>query len=203
MLHKHYQQTDFIMKFKSKSFATFCLISSLMLAVGCGSDDPAPVNEEELITTLRLTFAGTGTTSETVTATFTDLDGPGGNDPVITNPVTLQANGTYSVTVEFLNEAESPAENITEEVSEESDEHQVFFVVSNTLNMSYQYSDTDSNNRPLGLSGLVTTAAASTGTLQVLLIHEPNKSAQGVSSGDPTNAGGETDISVSFNFTIQ
>lgn len=191
------------MKFQIKALLVFSLITTIFFTLGCSSDDPTPINEEELITTLRVTFVGTGTTTGTVIATFTDLDGPGGNDPVITNPVTLQGNGTYSVSVEFLNEAESPAEDITEEVSEESDEHQVFFVVSNALNMSYQYSDTDSNNRPLGLSGFVTTAAASTGTLQVLLIHEPNKSAQGVANGDPTNAGGETDISVSFNMSIQ
>jgi hypothetical protein len=191
------------MKFRLKVLFVFSLISTMLFTLSCSSDDPTPVNEEELITTLRLTFVATGATNGTVIATFTDIDGPGGDDPVITNPVTLQANGTYSVSVEFLNEAESPAEDITEEVNSESDEHQVFFVVSNALNLSYQYGDSDSNNQPLGLQGSVTTAAASTGTLQVLLIHEPNKSAQGVANGDPTNAGGETDISVSFNISVQ
>jgi hypothetical protein len=191
------------MKFHLRALLVFSLISTMLFTLGCSSDDPTPVNQEELITTLRLTFVGTGSTTETVIATFTDLDGPGGSDPVITKPVTLQANRTYSVSVEFLNEAESPAEDITEEVNSESDEHQVFFVVSNTLNLNYQYGDTDANNQPLGLQGLVTTAAASSGTLQVLLIHEPNKSAQGVANGDPTNAGGETDISVSFDVTVQ
>jgi hypothetical protein len=189
---------------KIKQLSSYlCLLFAFMIVVGCSSDDPEPVNQEELITTVTVTFTGTGSTTGSVVATFTDLDGPGGNSPVITNPVTLQANGTYAVTVAFLNEAESPAENITEEVSEESDEHQVFFVASSGLSLNYQYADTDSNNLPLGLLGTVTTGAASTGTLQVLLIHEPVKTATGVSAGNPTNAGGETDISVSFNMAIQ
>ena len=36
-----------------------------------------------------------------------------------------------------------------------------------------------------------------------MLRHEPDKSAAGVSSGDITNAGGETDIEVSFNVIIE
>ncbi|HBK71516.1 MAG TPA: type 1 periplasmic binding fold superfamily protein, partial [Flavobacteriaceae bacterium] len=36
-----------------------------------------------------------------------------------------------------------------------------------------------------------------------ILRHEPNKSASGVSDGDITNAGGETDIEVIFNITVQ
>lgn len=191
------------MKHINKYLAAIFLIASFSFATSCSSDDPEPVNEEELITTVTVTFTGTGTTTGSVVATFRDIDGPGGNAPEITNPVTLQANGTYSVRVEFLNEAESPVEDITEEVSEEADEHQVFFVASSGLNFNYAYGDTDADSRPLGLLGTVTTGAASSGTLEVILIHEPNKTAQGVSAGNPANAGGETDINVSFNIAIQ
>ena len=41
------------------------------------------------------------------------------------------------------------------------------------------------------------------GTITVTLRHEPNKDAAGVSSGDIANAGGETDIEVTFNVEIQ
>ena len=180
----------------------YFLLAMLAVSVfSCDSDDPEPVNEEELITTLRVTFTGTGNTTGTEVATFQDLDGAGGDDPIITNPI-LETNGTYNVTVEFLNETESPAEDITEEVEEEGDEHQVFFV-STGADFTYAYNDEDGNNNPIGLEGTVTTGAAGTGTLQVLLIHEPNKTATGVADGNPANAGGETDISVTFNLTIQ
>ncbi len=172
----------------------------ILIASACGSDDPEPVNEEELITTVRVTF--TSATNPTVEATFTDLDGPGGTDPVLLNP-TLVANATYTVAVEFLNEQESPAEDITEEVEEEADEHQVFIVPGTGLNLTYAYDDEDGDGNPIGLRGIVTTGAASSGNLTLTLLHEPEKNAANVSSGDPTNANGETDVSVTFTVTIQ
>ncbi|KYG79002.1 hypothetical protein [Roseivirga echinicomitans] len=191
------------MKFTRIKLYSLAVFAALLTTTACGSDDPEPVNEEELITTLKVTFTGTGPNEgETVEAIFKDLDGTGGDDPEITNPVELAANGSYDVSVAFLNEAESPAENITLEVEEEGDEHQVFFVANN-INFTYQYGDEDVNTKPIGLSGSVLLGAAGTGTLQVLLIHEPDKDASGVSTGSPTNAGGETDISVTFNVTIK
>lgn len=184
-----------INKIKYLSFAVMILIAS-----ACSSDDPDPVNEEELITTVRVTFASAA--NPDVTATFTDLDGPGGTDPVTVNP-TLVANTTYTVSVEFLNEQENPAEDITAEVAEEDDEHQVFFVIGTGLNATYAYTDQDGNGNPLGLSGTFATGAAGAGNLTLTLIHEPVKDAANVSSGDPTNAQGETDVEVTFNVTVQ
>lgn len=175
----------------------------LMLSVftACDSDDPEPVNEEELITTVELTFTNDNDASDVVSASFTDLDGEGGNDPIIDN-ISLMANATYTLTVKFLNEEETPAEDITEEVEEEDEDHQVFYVATGA-EFTYAYGDQDSNQNPLGLTGTVTTGAASNGTLQVILIHEPNKTAAGVRDGDPTNAGIESDIDVTFNLSIQ
>lgn len=174
----------------------------VLVATSCDSDDPEPVNEEELITTLNVTFTNTSNASDIVTATFRDLDGEGGNDGVTTNP-TLSANTTYTVTVEFLNEAETPTEDITEEVGEEADEHQVFFITGAGLNFTYAYGDQDGDGNPVGLTGTGTTAGASSGSMDVVLVHEPTKTAAGVSDGDISNAGGEEDIRVRFTVTIQ
>ncbi|MCE7995388.1 MAG: type 1 periplasmic binding fold superfamily protein [Roseivirga sp.] len=184
----------------------FKWLLSLTLAVlvitGCDSDDPDPVDEPELITTMNVTFTNTADATDVVTATFRDLDGEGGNDGVTTNP-TLSANASYTVTVEFLNESDTPAEDITAEVREEDEEHQVFFISGANLNLTYAYGDQDADNNPIGLTGTATIGAAGSGTLDVVLVHEPMKSATGVSSGDITNAGGEEDIRVQFTVTIQ
>lgn len=192
------------MKNLMKQSAKGVLSMFLMLTVftACDSDDPEPVNEEELITTVKLTFTNTANAQDVVTANFQDLDGEGGNAPTI-DGITLSANSTYTLTVQFLNEQESPAEDITEEVEEEDEEHQVFFVASGGAEFTYEYGDQDDDQNPLGLTGTATTGAAGSGTLQVLLIHEPNKSGSGVSAGDPTNAGGESDVDVTFSLTIQ
>lgn len=186
------------MNLKIKNFwMLLALLVSASVFTGCDNDDPEPVNEEELITTVRVTFTNQANAGDVVVATFTDIDGEGGDDPITVNP-TLSANATYTVGVEFLNESETPAEDITEEVEEEGDEHQVFMVVSGGLNLTYEYGDTDGNGNPLGLTGTAATGAASTGTLNVVLRHEPKKPNTGLA-----DAGGETDITVDFAVTIQ
>ncbi|MDZ4846690.1 MAG: hypothetical protein SH857_14205 [Chitinophagales bacterium] len=168
---------------------------------GCKDDSPDPVNEEELITTLRLTF--TPTAGSPVVLQYQDLDGDaGGNPPVLTGD-TLNANTAYAVVVEVLNESVDPADNITEEVEEEGEEHQFFFQFSSALNLSFTYSDLDAGGYPIGLASSAQAGAASMGTLTVTLRHEPNKHATGVEDGDMTNAGGETDIEVTFDVVIQ
>ncbi len=176
------------------SLTTFALFS-------CTDDnEPEPVNEEELITTVSLVFAGDN--GETKTFTFQDLDGTGPDTPTVSLD-TLSPNTTYSVNVLFLNATENPAESITDEVREEGTDHQVFFGISPTLNISFMYNDADSEGKPIGLLTDFTTGAASSGKLAVILRHEPNKSAANVSDGDITNAGGETDIEVEFDVVIE
>ncbi len=85
------------------------------------------VNEEELITTVIMTFTPQGG-GNALEFRFTDLDGTGGNAPVIAAD-DLPDSTTFDVTVQFLNESENPAEDITAEVLAEAEEHQVFFVV--------------------------------------------------------------------------
>lgn len=191
------------MKLMIKNFwMFFSLLLAVSLITACDDDDPGPVNEEELITTVNVTFTNQANAGDVVQASFVDLDGPGGNAPVITNP-SLAANANYDVRVEFLNESETPAEDITEEVVEEGEEHQVFMIVTGGLNVTYSYGDQDASGNPIGVEGSITTGATSDGNLNLVLRHEPAKEAAGVSDGDITNAGGETDISVNFTVTIQ
>ena len=175
-----------------------------VLAFGsCKEDDPEdPVieNEEEVITTLRFTLTPDGGGTPIVLL-YTDLDGDGGDDPVITVE-NLAANTTYSGALELLNESESPAEDITEEIEEEDEEHQFFF--STTVSeLDIAYADMDSNGDPIGLATTVTTGTANSGTLTIILRHEPDKGGAGVSDGDITNAGGETDIEVTFDVVVE
>ena len=165
------------------------------------SDDPIIINEEEVITTVTatLTPVGGGTV---ITLQSRDLDGDGPNVPVITISGNLAPNTTYSGAIEVLNESVTPAENITEEVEEEGDEHQFFFTPTNNV-VTVAYADMDINGDPIGIEFTLTTTNASSGNLTVTLIHEPNKNAAGVSSGDITNAGGETDAEATFAIGVQ
>lgn len=177
----------------------------LVALAGCKEKDPvAPtpplVNESEVITTLILTFTDPEL-NETFELRFRDLDGDGGNEPVITT-VPLPTGRAFNLSVRLLDESGSSAVELTGEVLQEGTEHQFFFAVEGP-NLSISYSDQDSNGKPIGLQNLAISGAASTGTLRVTLRHELDKSAAGVSTGDITNAGGDTDIEVLFPIVLE
>lgn len=186
-----------------KTIKTLSLIFASILVLGltsCSSDDdnttPQPVNEEEVITTLILTLTSNG--NPTVTMTSDDPDGDGPNDLVITVSGDLVAGASYQGTVQVLNRTEDPAENITEEVEEEDDEHQFFFFV-NGVDLATTYENFDGDGNPLGTEITVDAGAASSGTYLVVLRHEPKKP----NDGSLADAGGETDLEVTFPVTVQ
>jgi hypothetical protein len=168
---------------------------------GCDNEDPDPVNEEELITTVTLTLTPQGG-GDPVVFQFKDPDGIGGAAPVVSVD-TLAPGTAYAGALTLLNESVNPAEDIGDEVEEEGEEHQFFFQVSAGLELTFTYNDQDAGGTPLGLKTNWTTGAAGTGTLKIILRHEPNKSAAGVADGDITQAGGETDVEVEWPVVIQ
>lgn len=187
------------------------LILLLILAIvftGCSDDDPpAPVNEEEVITTMTIIL--TPPSGADIVLKHFDEDGEGPDDPIVTvdgvetNQVTLATGTTYTGSIELLNETEDPAENITEEVQEEADEHQFFYTIGTGLDVTTTYEDEDGDGNPIGVEFTLTANTASSGDLTFTLRHEPNKSASGVAGGDMTNADGETDISETFSITVE
>ncbi|SHK14165.1 hypothetical protein SAMN04488007_2147 [Maribacter aquivivus] len=174
------------------------LALSLMATVmtSCSSDDDTPevVNEEEIITTMTVTLTSA---DGTATLQSQDLDGDGPNAPVITAD-NLTANTTYSGSIELLNETETPAEDITEEVAEESDEHQFFFGLTGSL-AEVTYTDTDEDGNPIGIEFELTTGDAGSGTITITLRHEPKKP----NDGTTADAGGETDIAQTFTVVVE
>lgn len=171
--------------------------------VSCSDDDnPTPVNEEEVITTMTATLTSTDGET-TITLQTQDLDGDGPDAPVVTVSGNLAANTTYNGRLELLNETTSPAESITEEITEEADEHQFFFQATSSSLATFSYSDTDENGYPIGLDFVITTGSAGNGSITITLKHEPNKAGIGVSEGDIANAGGETDISATFDIIVE
>ena len=179
-----------------KSNFKFLLMGLLsVVIISCSKDDdsPEPINEEEVITTMTVVL-----NPGNITLKSQDLDGDGPNPPSVTVSGNLSANTTYTGSVTFLNELESPAEDITEEVEEEDDEHQVIFVSSGVA-LSVSDLNKDGNGNDLGTQFSLNTAAAGSGTLRIVLRHEPTKPNDGTLAG----AGGETDIDVSFNVTVE
>ena len=189
------------------------LLSAILLLAACGDDGPPGGNEGEVITSVILTFQD-GPSEESFE--FDDPDGDGGDPPTI-DPVNIPA-GTYTVTVAFENRLESPPEDITAEVADESTEHQVFFTGTAVdgpasdqpgAPLTHSYTDLDDNDLPIGLTNQIL-AGSGTGELTVTLRHmppvndQPTKTADTaamVRDGGFASIGGENDVQVTFMVT--
>ena len=178
-------------------FFKYALLASTLIFASCSDDDntPDPVNEEEVITTLTVTL---DSGSDTVVMQYQDLDGDGPDAATVTVSGSLNANTTYDGSIVLLNETESPAENVTEEIEEEDDEHQFFYTVGSGLDVATDYANFDGDGNPLGTLFVLNVGSASSGGLTFTLRHEPNKPNTGLE-----NAGGSTDIEVTFDVTVE
>lgn len=169
----------------------FLLVCSLVL-VACDSDDPDDdgPGEEELITRVTVTFTDPNGISENYSAR--DADGDGADFELET--ITLQTNTIYSARIEVADDINN--EDITEEVEDEAEEHQFWYLPSANLSdrITVNYVDQDANGLPLGIefSVVVSDGEAATGTLQVVLSHYDEGPKDGTTLSD------ESDVDVSF-----
>jgi hypothetical protein len=178
----------------------------------CDEEAPGKEDAPELITEVRLTFTPTGSGTPVVVSAI-DPDGPGVLD-LIAEDISLDAGTAYSLSIEFFNGLLDPTEDeydITAEVSEEADEHMLFFSWDggfseptgngniDNRNDPVNYTDEDSGGLPLGLNTTWRTASdASTGsTFRIVLKHQPDLKT--ASSGATV---GETDVDVEFTLNI-
>lgn len=163
--------------------------------VSCGPDDPEPVNEEEVITTVEVTLTPSAG-GVPVTLKFVDADGEQGSiAPLITVSSTLKAANTYDATVRFLNETVTPTEDISLEVEEESNDHLICFDAS--ANISIQYEDIDAKGLPLGLRTSWLTEQVGPAAVTLSLRHQA-----GTKTGECPGSG-ETDVEVTFDLMIE
>ena len=191
---------------KKQTFLLPLFILSLIFT-GCSDDDDHddhshPVNEEEVITTVEVTLSD-GTNSYVLI--WEDLDGDGPDLPIITG-ATIPSN-SYDAEIQLYNKTLDPTDDeyvVTTEILEEDVDHQFFFNASNGLNVfDFVYADADVDGNPIGQQFIIEDVSGSGGDLNIVLLHAPNKNAVGVSDGDITNAGGDTDIDITFPIIVQ
>ena len=201
----------------------------LSLSLGACGDDVGDVeaskmidghneNPNEVITSLRLTFSPlTGEETFSVSWSDPDLSPIPGVDDIV-----LQYGRTYRVELEVFNELEIPVEDITPEIRDEIDEHQVFFVGSSvegpaaTTNpnaiIQQLYDDVDNYGYPIGLKSTIVSTNTGRGVLSIQLRHLPmlkgellkteGLAALMANEGEQAMPG-STDISVDFNIRVE
>jgi hypothetical protein len=193
---------------------TPCAILIPLLFAAC-ADDGGNLNAQEVITTVILEFQPDGGGTPVI-AEFDDPDGNGGDPPTI-DPIDLTA-GVYTLTVRFENRLEDPAEDITQEVEDESADHLLLFTGSAVVGpatdnasgpLAHEYADTDENGLPIGLANSIS-AGPGGGELTVTLRHMPAElppvkaedTVDLVREGGVAAIGGSTDAQVTFDVTV-
>jgi hypothetical protein len=198
--------------FIKPSIALFLFI----LVFACSKDeDPEPANEEEVITLVTLEVTKVGS-SETITYNFEveghahddeddddDDDDHDGHEGEHTE-IELEPNSSYNVSMLIYNDTDpNNIENITLEVIEEADEHQIYYAITDELSgfsIASASNDTrDSDGNPLFLKTTWTTIGETSGDVVGYLIHEPTSK-----TGSTRNDfGGATDFEIEFEVHVE
>lgn len=183
---------------KTKLFvgALFCLT----LITSCSSDDdnPPPVNPEEIITNVTLTFTNNANAADIVTLASV---APDGQDGTSTETITgnFTSGATYALSLAITNASETPADDVlNDDIIPEADEH-FFTYAINSVNLTMTR-DGDDINGPdgskLGVNTTWVAGAASTGNIQIKLTHEPTSTDDSGGFGSVT--GGSEDLNITF-----
>lgn len=181
---------------------TLAMMITVLALSGCKDpfhDDHA--NEEhDAITTVSLRFENTNDSNDIVTAVWEDIDGIGGANPNRIDSIFLKKAATYTCNVSFENRSVTPVINVTQDILNDRNYHQVFYDLSSYLGQ-ITVEDLDARSLPVGLQFRTTTpmdASAVPGQLKLSLYHYDDESEK-----TGTTRGSETDIEVAFPTFVQ
>lgn len=183
-------------QFKFYSLFAAVIISLSAFLYSCKPEEHNHGDEHDAIVKVQLVFTDSATNTAAGTFTWSDPDGIGGNNPTQIDTIQLNASKVYTVAlmVYALHDG-THEENITADILAEKNDH--LFVYKNiTGNLSVVVTDKDDNNLPIGIESKWVTGTFSSGSVNVLLRHQP-----GVKDGSETP--GDTDVDVTFPVNIQ
>jgi hypothetical protein len=169
--------------------------------------------DTEVISRVELTFTPVGG-GDPLTFAFSDPDGDGGMSGTAER-IELAAGTQYTLELRFSNDLADPAEDITADIEAEAEDHFVFILADAGLTHAYADLESDygsnaiGDDLPVGLVDTITTDAAGTGTLRVMLRHLPELNGQPQKTSDlpqqfldGEDLPGSADVDVSFELTV-
>lgn len=188
-----------------------------VLIFACSKDeDPEPAHEEEIVTLVTLEVSKVGS-SETIKYNF-EVEGHDHDDHEEEEEedddhddhdgehteIELEANSSYNVSMFIYNDTDpNNIENITQEIIDEKDEHQVFYAITDELSgfsIEPASDDTvDSNGNSLYIKTTWTTTGETSGDVVGYLIHEPTQK----TGTTRTDFGGATDFEIDFEVHVE
>lgn len=193
-------------------------LSLFILILSCSKDsDPDPVHEEEVITLVILEVTKVGS-SETMKYNFEveghdhgeedheeEEEGDDHDDHDGEHlEIELEANSSYNVSMMIYNDTDPDnIEDVTTEIIEEVDEHQIFYAITDELSgfsiSSASNDPKDSNGYPLFQKTTWTTTGETSGDVVGYLFHEPTSK-----TGSTRNDfGGAVDFEIEFEVHVE
>ena len=186
----------------------FAFLAVALAFVGCDTNEPDPINPEELITQVTLTFTNAADAADTITITASDPDGDGAGLTFSPVSASLRQGASYNATIELRDTINDT--DITEEIEEESEEHLFRYALSPSsagtvtiTDSESDYTTEDENGAGDLLVGLafdvaVDAGASGNGTLNTTLFHfddAPKTSSTATSD--------EIDVDIDFPVTFE
>ena len=132
----------------------------------CSKDDPDGINEQEFISNVIISVTSPDGTLQTIDWDLSETN---------MDTINLKANSNYSVGLSFENRSDpTDIEDVTLEIIDEADEHQVFFEFADvSVDVTSASDDTKDGSRGVLLKSVWNASSTGSGIVRVYLIHQP------------------------------
>lgn len=178
--------------FKLSNIALLATI--LIFSSSCEKDheDDHKHDESELVTKVVLNLVNDSNVNDTQIAIWSDMDGIGGNDPILPDTLRLKIQDSYHGYLKFYSTHDNAYKEITSEIIEEANDHLVCYTqntLAQVVTMQIERLDKDQNGLELGLETFWKANMQDIGSVIISLKHQPD-----IKTGEC--AIGETDVEI-------
>ena len=175
--------------FKKASLLYLPLLTILIYS--CSKDDPDGINEQEFISNVVISVTSPDGNLETIDWDLSETN---------METINLKVNSNYSVGLSFENRSDpTDIEDVTLEIIDEADEHQVFFEFADiSVDVTSADNDTKVGSRGVLLKSVWNASSTGSGIVRVYLIHQPTN----FNANNREDFGGFNDVSIDIPVSI-
>lgn len=185
------------MKIIQKSMLYAFVLAGLLTACNKEEQSVAPTIDNEALTTATLQLTNKANPADVVTATVDNLTTQADFSKATLN---LKANTIYSGVILLSDKTVTPATDVTATIKSRQNIHLFIYTPTPATLFTVTVTDKDTNPTPgpypVGLQYDLTTTATGSGTLNVVLRHQPN-----TKNGTP--APGSSDLDTNFPVVVK
>ena len=163
----------------------------VLLVNSCSKDDPDGINEQEFISNVIISVTSPDGTLQTIDWDLSETN---------METINLKVNSNYNVGLSFENRSDpTDIEDVTLEIIDEADEHQVFFEFADvSVDVTSASDDTKDGSRGVLLKSVWNASSTGSGIVRVYLIHQPTNFNATTREG----LGGFNDVAIDIPVTI-